>query len=298
MGPGFHRLYAGRLAWRYRLGLALGLALLGLLHPLWALASPLALLLPTGLWEGQALRAIARQSLAYPTALAYGEERLWQEARRVRVEPPPFPLGLLLAYLLVLLLALALAAWKAPDGGAWPLLGGPSREAPSGPQEASQGRETPTSGQAPKESKETQAGEQSASQTPSLSEEARGVQETGGPRRPEGGPSPLGKEARAASEKPTSPGEARPPQTGEGQASAPGLEEASQGLPLAPLPSPLGPEGGLLSPAGQGRASPLPAPWPQDRPPEEVRRGVEVYLERTPLPPEERELLRRYFALP
>mgnify|MGYP001774315144 CR=1 FL=1 len=236
MGPGFHRLYAGRLAWRYRLFLALGLALLGLLHPLWALASPLALLLPASLWEGQALKAIARQSLAYPTALAYGEERLWREAGRVRVELPPFPLGLLLAYLLVLSLALALAAWKAPGGRAWPLFEGPSREAPSGPQEASQDRETPTPGQTPKESKETRAGEPSALQAPSPGEETGGHREAGDkaePGRPQDGPSPLGKEARAASEKPSSPKEAGPPPTGEGRGGAPGLEATPKGLPLS-----------------------------------------------------------------
>jgi len=82
---GFHLRYAGRLAWRYRLLFALGLALLGLLHPGFALASPLALLLPARLFARRALREISRVSLAYATALAYGEERLWAESRRVRL---------------------------------------------------------------------------------------------------------------------------------------------------------------------------------------------------------------------
>ena len=91
MGPGFHRLYAARLAWRYRLLLALALALLGVFHPLLALLSPLGLLLPAWLWEGRALKEISRVSLAYATALAYGEERLWAEAGKVPARLPPFP---------------------------------------------------------------------------------------------------------------------------------------------------------------------------------------------------------------
>lgn len=100
MGPGFHRLYADRLAWRYRLLLALALALLGVFHPLFALLSPLGLLLPARLWEGRALKEISRVSLAYATALAYGEERLWAEAGKVPARLPPslgayfWPMGL------------------------------------------------------------------------------------------------------------------------------------------------------------------------------------------------------------
>ncbi|MEJ5337949.1 MAG: hypothetical protein WHT26_11750, partial [Thermus sp.] len=118
--PGFHLRYAHRLAWRYRLLLALLLALSGLLFPPLALLSPLALLLPARLWAVEALRAIARVSLAYPTALRYGEERLWREAKRVTVPLPPFPYGLLLLYLLALLLAL----WRplAPGEGGVPFL--------------------------------------------------------------------------------------------------------------------------------------------------------------------------------
>ena len=108
MGPGFHRLYAARLAWRYRLLLALALALLGVFHPLSALLSPLGLLLPARLWEGRALKEISRVSLAYATALAYGEERLWAEACKVPARLPPFPWGLLLTYGLALLLVLGL----------------------------------------------------------------------------------------------------------------------------------------------------------------------------------------------
>ena len=66
------------------------------------------------------------------------------------------------------------------------------------------------------------------------------------------------------------------------------------------MPSPptqaQGPEVGLLGEGEEGEEAALPSPWPAGRPPEAVRRGVEVYLEKTPLPPEARELLRRYFA--
>ncbi|WP_216641394.1 hypothetical protein, partial [Thermus scotoductus] len=133
MEPGFHLLYARRLAWRHRLLLALPLALLGFLHPFFALASLLPFLLPARLWEGRALREIARASLAYPTALAYGEERLWQEARKLEIPPPPFPLGLLALYLV--LLALALGSWTGlPPREASPFWSLPNAGRPAIPQ--------------------------------------------------------------------------------------------------------------------------------------------------------------------
>ncbi|MEJ5338001.1 MAG: hypothetical protein WHT26_12010, partial [Thermus sp.] len=72
---------------------------------------------------------------------------------------------------------------------------------------------------------------------------------------------------------------------------SPALREAQ-----TPGPTPKGPGAGLLSPGEGPGEAPLPSPWPEGRPPEKVQRGVEVYLERTPLPPEARELLRRYFG--
>ncbi|WP_018110794.1 hypothetical protein [Thermus igniterrae] len=312
MGPGFHRLYAQRLAWRYRLLLALGLALLGFLYPPLALLSPLGLLLPARLFEGQALRAIARASLAYPTALAYGEERLWREAERVRVALPPFPLGLLLAYLLALLLLLAVLAW-APPGSPWAPWGLPQAERPLTTQGAegedakapgegervpaqgsSEGEATPAPGEAPG----TQA-------TPKASEgpgkEAAETQE--GTPREAPGPSPRanGQEAAPGREGASpSPGGAQG--DGEGpEAKAPGSSGPAPevgGKTPAPLPTPSRPGQGLLEPGQEGEAPGLPSPWAQGRPPEGVRRGVEVYLERTPLPPEARELLRRYFSGP
>ncbi|WP_126203019.1 hypothetical protein [Thermus scotoductus] len=65
-----------------------------------------------------------------------------------------------------------------------------------------------------------------------------------------------------------------------------------------PLPEPTGPGQELLGPGREGKGQDLPSPWREGSPPEEVRRGVEVYLERTPLSPEARELLRRYFSGP
>ncbi|MCX7740951.1 MAG: hypothetical protein N2047_08010 [Meiothermus sp.] len=43
---------------------------------------------------------------------------------------------------------------------------------------------------------------------------------------------------------------------------------------------------------------PLPSPWRAGQPPENVQRQAEKYLESEPLPPEVREVVRRYFELP
>lgn len=48
----------------------------------------------------------------------------------------------------------------------------------------------------------------------------------------------------------------------------------------------------------QGRPMPLPSPWRAGQPPENVQRQAEKYLESEPLPPEVREVVRRYFELP
>lgn len=293
MDPGFHRLYARRLAWRYRLLLALGLALLGLLDPDLALASPLALLLPARPFEGRALRAIARKSLAYPTALAYGEERLWQEAKKVRMEPPPFPTGLLLAYLLVLLLALA--PWKPLEGERPEPRQPPATEAPAFGKGQGSAREASPAGEA---------------KAPPREAPAPGAE---GPRGKDGAQAP--REGTKGEEGPPSSGKGQegpslkagrtPPAGNPAQGPAGERPGGAQGKPpgegQTPLPTPgkipSGPEAGLLSPGGEGGSGDLPAPWPGGRPPEGVRRGAEVYLERTPLPPEARELLRRYFGL-
>ena len=312
MEPGFHLRYAGRLAWRYRLLFALGLALLGLLHPGFALASPLALLLPARLFARRALREISRVSLAYATALAYGEERLWAEARRVRLELPPFPLGLLLAYLLALLLALALPAWRpGAGGGVW---SPPGVERPQG-EPASEGV-TPSPGRegaAPPQ--RGQGGDTNRVDAPaegtgqgvspaSPGQEGRGVGEGGASREQEGpSPSPGGRGVSGGRESGESPGQEGGPSPAQGQKgeTQPGLGGPATELGEAPqvLPPALeGPGQGLLEPGGEGGEGALPSPWPGGRPPERVRRGAEVYLERTPLPPEARELIRRYFGGP
>jgi hypothetical protein len=313
--PGFHLRYAGRLAWRYRLLLALGLALLGLLHPGFALASPLALLLPARLFARRALREISRVSLAYATALAYGEERLWAEARRVRLELPPFPWGLLLAYLLVLLFLSALAAWRpgGGEGGAWSL---PEAERPLRPP----GEPAPGS-TAPPQVQEGEPGQgEGATRTGEEATEGRqGGLEGGGVEGQEGGlegaaPAGPGQEEGQGGK---GPGEGQgrgfdaPADSGAkglgpqgeepGGGAGPGLGGPAPELGEAPqvLPPALeGPGQGLLEPGGEGGEGALPSPWPGGRPPERVRRGAEVYLERTPLPPEARELIRRYFGGP
>lgn len=320
MEPGFHLLYARRLAWRHRFLLALGLALLGFLHPPLALASPLPLLLPAQLWERRALKEITRISLAYPTALAYGDERLWAEAKRVRIPLPPFPTGLLLVYLFALLLVLVLAAWRSPSSpeSPWRLSDGERpvarEQAPSPSEDGETGQEEPSPGKAvrdPAEAPTSEEGQPSAA-GPSPSREDPGSRERGTPYpQAQEGQAPTGGQTPSPGQAGGSPGQAEGP--GSAQATSPsqeGLEETGSRGPgtsgpdpqvASPAPSPpLEPEGkgeGLLPPGEAGTTS-LPSPWGQGQPPEAVRRGVEVYLERTPLPPEARELLRRYFSGP
>ncbi|WP_038055057.1 hypothetical protein [Thermus amyloliquefaciens] len=302
MEPGFHLLYARRLAWRHRLLLAIPLALLGFLHPAFALASWLPLLLPPRLWERRALKEIARVSLAYPTALAYGEASLWQEARKVRAEAPPFPLGLLLLYLAILLAALSWGAWgawtpEAPsppwslpierpltqdqEGASRPTNPDPGAKATPTPTEPGEGK-SPLAPEAPRESP--------------LQTRARGKRRARGRGGPggKGGNPPQGEEIGPGARKEAS-------QEGPGpEASAPGASGSPpQAGPRHPAHAPdPAPGEGLLPPGQGGEGQGLPSPWREGRPPEGVRRGVEVYLERTPLPPEARELLRRYFGGP
>ncbi len=299
MEPGFHWTYAGRLAWRWRLGLASGLALLGLLWPPFLPLSPLPLLLPARLWERAALRAIARHSLAYPTALAYGEEALWAEARKVRVDLPPFPWPLLALYLTLLLLGLLGLSWRTGQGVPWWAPTPPpwTREAPRPgeggaaprPSEASRTvpGETPTPGEAP--GPRGKGEEVSPQGTPGdVPPQAKGAETPDPGERAPGTPeSGIGREAQA----PSGPREG-------GFGPGPGGEAPALGNPEVPPPGAQGPEAGLLPPGpGEGGEAPPLPPWPQGRPPERVQRGAEVYLERTPLPPEVRDLLRRYFGL-
>jgi hypothetical protein len=315
--PGFHLRYAQRLAWRYRLLFALGLALLGLLHPGFALASPLALLLPARLFARRALREISRVSLAYATALAYGEERLWAEARRVRLELPPFPWGLLLAYLLVLLFLLALAAWRpgGGEGGAWSLPGAerplrpPGEPAPGGtaPPQVQGGEPGQREG-ATRTGGEATGAQQGGLEGGGVEGQERGLEGAApaGPGQEEGqgGKGPGEGQGRGfENAAPADSGTKGPGPQGEepGGGAGPGLGGPAPELGEAPqvLPPALeGPGQGLLEPGGEGGEGALPSPWPGGRPPERVRRGAEVYLERTPLPPEARELIRRYFGGP
>ncbi len=318
MEPGFHLFYARRLAWRYRFLLAIPLALLGLWHPFFALASLLPFLLPARLWEGRALREIARASLAYPTALAYGEERLWQEARKVQIPLPPFPLGLLVGYLV--LLALALASWAGfPPREAHPFGFLPGLERPATPQDSpdrgkpaeapgsSPGKTTP----APDSPGNPQGRETGQGQPAPTPEDGQAP-----------GPSPQGPSLTPPEAPPQAPGEGGTPGPTDGQGGSrtrPGLSQQEPGKPQgagtptpgasgpsprveAPVPLPFpeatGKGEGLLGPGREGSGQDLPSPWREGRPPEEVRRGVEVYLERTPLSPEARELLKRYFSGP
>ena len=71
------------------------------------------------------------------------------------------------------------------------------------------------------------------------------------------------------------------------------LEEKEGALPPTQAQ---GPEVGLLGEGEEGEEAALPSPAPAGRPPAAARRGAEGSLEEPPLPPEARELLRRYFA--
>lgn len=314
MGPGFHRLYAARLAWRYRLLLALALALLGVFHPLLALLSPLGLLLPARLWEGRALKEISRVSLAYATALAYGEERLWAEAGKVPARLPPFPWGLLLAYGLALLLALGLhltrpALLPGPAGveRVAPLSReGQAQDGAAGEKEAED--EAKGEGQAaPSEGEEQAAPSQGREQGAPSEAPGEGAPQAEGPspaRPKEGAPARALPRTRSPGEE-AGPAEAPPREDGGGQETP--LPQASRRGPnaggalgekegsLTPTQA-QGPEVGLLGEGEDGDKAALPSPWPGGQPPEKVRRGVEVYLEKTLLPPEARELLKRYFS--
>lgn len=316
MGPGFHRAYAGRLAWRYRFLLATLLALLGLLHPLFALLSPLGLLVPSRLLEGRALREIARISLAYPTALAYGEERLWAEARRVPARLPPFPWGLLLAYGLALFLALGFHLAR-PAPLPFPSPAGAERVAPLSREDQAQdgaaGKEAAQSGAksegqaAPSEGEEQAAPSQGREQGAPSEAPGEGAPQAEGPspaRPKEGAPARAlpgtgspGEEAGPAEAPPREDGggqETPPPQASRRGPNAGGALGEKEGS-LTPTQA-QGPEVGLLGEGEDGDKAALPSPWPGGQPPEKVRRGVEVYLEKTLLPPEARELLKRYFS--
>ncbi|RDI94967.1 hypothetical protein DV704_08870 [Meiothermus sp. QL-1] len=85
------------------------------------------------------------------------------------------------------------------------------------------------------------------------------------------------------------------PTPGQGPGGEGGYQEqtAREGLPTPTSTAPL-----RRGESSEGRPMPLPSPWQAGRPPENVQRQVERYLESEPLPPEVREVLRRYFELP
>ncbi|GIW31632.1 MAG: hypothetical protein KatS3mg071_1806 [Meiothermus sp.] len=123
---------------------------------------------------------------------------------------------------------------------------------------------------------------------------------------------------------PSQPGQPSQSQPGQAQPSQPGQAQPGQGQPSRDNPGQgqaRGGEGGSPQarppqnlplrterPAGeaplsrgenrQGRPAPLPSPWASGQPPQNVQRQAEKYLESEPLPPEVRNLVRRYFELP
>lgn len=85
----------------------------------------------------------------------------------------------------------------------------------------------------------------------------------------------------------------------QGQPGGPGPNGQALSQPPSTPNRPLSGEAPLRrsdNPGGQVRN--LPNPWRGGQPPQSVQRQVERYLESEPLPPEVRDLLRRYFELP
>lgn len=283
MYPGFHRAYAERLAWRARLLLALLLLPLGLFHPLGLFLSLLSLLLPSQPFEGRALSEIARRhGLAYQTALEYQEDPLWEAAKKVKARLPPCPWGLLGLYLtaFLFLLLLHMPTSRAPS----PLVPSLPQMAPEKGQEAPSEKPTPSPGE-------------------KAAKEAKG-QGQGQGRPADKAPSKTGPAPWESPKTPKKPKDQAPTQPLErpGQGKAPGPpgqtpgRGAAPGLPLPQLTPKEGPRAPLPLGPGEGEKAspPPPSPWPQG-PPREIRRSVEVYLEKTEPPPEVRELIRRYF---
>lgn len=88
-------------------------------------------------------------------------------------------------------------------------------------------------------------------------------------------------------------------QQGQSTPSSPPSERGS-GPARQPLPQITNPRPNGEAPIRRGpsQGQPLPNPWPSAQPPQNVQRQAENYLENEPLPPEVREVLRRYFELP
>ncbi|RIH93850.1 hypothetical protein [Meiothermus granaticius] len=112
---------------------------------------------------------------------------------------------------------------------------------------------------------------------------------------PEGGrPAPSGANGGdAGTPRPAPAGSSRSPDGGDA------------GAPANPTPIPPAPAGASRAgeaplgraPGQNGTPQQLPSPWPAGSPPQKVQRQAQNYLENEPLPPEVRDLLRRYFEL-
>ncbi len=63
------------------------------------------------------------------------------------------------------------------------------------------------------------------------------------------------------------------------------------------LPTPTGNPTPLIAGGPASSQSPLPVPWQEGRPPIEVQRQAETYLQETPLSPQVRAIIRHYFDL-
>lgn len=201
--------------------------------------------------------------------------------------------------------------------------GQPQPDQTGQPQTGQPGQNPPTSqpGQAqpsqPGQAQPSQTGRSPSEQTPQ-GQSAPGSQ--GRELNPSAQPSQQPEPARLPQPGSAQPGQAQSgSQSGQTQASRdnqgqsaqgqPGTREEGgagvQGRPARPLQAP---PGSAQRPAGeapfgrgegrQGRPMPLPSPWQAGPPPENVQRQAEKYLESEPLPPEVREVVRRYFELP
>lgn len=177
----------------------------------------------------------------------------------------------------------------------------PGQAQPRQPGQAQPAQPGQVQPQQPGQARPQQPGQTQPPQTGSQGEQAPPAP---GPRASETAPQP-------GQTQPAQPGQAQPqqpgPQPGQGQASGQSQPRGEQGSGQVTNP-PLRPPTNAQRPAGeaplgrgenrQGRPQPLPSPWPSGQPPQNVQRQAEKYLESEPLPPEVRDLLRRYFELP
>ncbi|WP_027882217.1 hypothetical protein [Meiothermus rufus] len=255
-----HRAWARRRAWRVRLGLAAGLALVLLplawgVHPAWALLSGLALLYPSRWEEERALAELDRRyGLAYRSALEAPPDHPWRNQLQAEAETslrtarlPPWPWALVALYLLSLGLV-----WLLP--GAQPVVAQP--EAPtqtsppsspaatppfSAPDEVSPTAEGSSGeGQEAAEGEQNEVGASPAEEQPAQTSQAQAEQN---PFSGNAGAEPVPEQNQSTGEASPGPGQLQPPSSPQGQpggeaSPTPSLSQPAPGREGQPMPSP------------------------------------------------------------